>query len=62
MAGPARAKPVVVHEQDLPLESWSDESRARVQWRTLLSGDRTPTRSLTMGVAELPPALRVVLR
>ena len=48
-------KPVVLHEQDLPLESWSEASRDRVVWRTLLSGDRTPTGGLTMGVAELPP-------
>ena len=26
-----------------------------MQWRTLLSADRTPTEALTMGVAELAP-------
>ena len=47
--------PVVVHEQDCPLERWDDPGRGGVTWRTLLSGDRTPTRDLTMGVAEIPP-------
>lgn len=50
-----RDEPVVLHEQDCPLERWEDPSRGDVTWRTLLSGDRTPTRALTMGVAELPP-------
>jgi quercetin dioxygenase-like cupin family protein len=45
----------VLHEQDCELESWNDETRDLVRWRTLFSGDRTPTSSLTMGVAELPP-------
>jgi mannose-6-phosphate isomerase-like protein (cupin superfamily) len=49
-----RPKPVVLHERSCELESWSEESADRVRWRTLLSGDRTPTRALTMGVAELP--------
>jgi quercetin dioxygenase-like cupin family protein len=26
-----------------------------IRWRTLLSGDRTPTRSISMGTLELPP-------
>jgi quercetin dioxygenase-like cupin family protein len=58
---PARGsavKPVVLHEQDVPLESWNEESRSHVEWRTLVSGDRTPTEALTLGVAELPPGRR----
>lgn len=50
-----RSKPVVLHEEECELESWSEESRALVRWRTLLSADRTPTNALTLGVAELPP-------
>lgn len=49
------ARPVVLHEDDVPLESWSEEASDRVAWRTLFSGGRTPTRGLTLGVAELPP-------
>lgn len=48
-------QPVVLHEQDCELESWSEEARSLVEWRTLLSADRTPTRALTLGMAELPP-------
>lgn len=54
-AGRKRTRAVVVHELGCEPESWSDSSRGSVQWRTLLSADRTPTRALTMGVAELPP-------
>ena len=47
------AQPVVVQEADLPVEGWDDPARGAVTWRTLFSGDRTPTESLTQGVAEL---------
>ena len=42
----------VVHETECPVEGPEPE---RVQWRTLMSGDRTPSEALTLGVAELPP-------
>ncbi len=45
--------PHVVDEADAPLEAWNDPVRGVVTWRTLLSGDRTPTRGLTLGVAEV---------
>jgi len=51
-------QPVVLHEQDCPLESFGEATRDRVEWRTLLSADRTPTGALTLGVAILPPAAR----
>lgn len=50
-----RARPFVIHEEECELEQWGDAADARVRWRTLLSADRTPTGSLTVGVAELPP-------
>ena len=37
------------------LDRWADAARGTVQWRTLLSADRTPTDSLTLGIAELAP-------
>ena len=37
-----------------PLEAWDDPIKGVVTWRTLLSGDRTPSRGLTMGVADVP--------
>jgi len=54
-------QPVVVHERDCPLESFGEATRDRVEWRTLFSADRTPTRALTLGVADLPPAARDTL-
>ncbi len=48
-------RPTVIHEDLCALEAWDEPDRARVRWRTLLSADRTPTGSLTLGIAELPP-------
>jgi quercetin dioxygenase-like cupin family protein len=50
------AAPYVVNETDPPLEAWNDPVRGVVAWRTLISGDRTPTEALTLGVAEVLPA------
>ena len=41
--------PHVGHERDATIESWE----GIVSWRTLISADRTPTDSLTMGSAEV---------
>lgn len=41
----------LAHERECPEESWTDI----VTWRTLISGDRTPTESLTVGTAEIQP-------
>ena len=49
------AQPYVVHESDCPVEDWSAKGRHGMTWRTLLSADRTPTHSLTIGVAEIEP-------
>jgi mannose-6-phosphate isomerase-like protein (cupin superfamily) len=46
----------VIDEADAPLEGWDDPARGAVTWRTLVSGDRAPTRDLTLGVAEVLPA------
>ncbi len=48
-------RPYVVHESDCAIEDWNDTGRLGVSWRTLLSADRTPTDSLTIGVAEIEP-------
>lgn len=47
-------EPVVVHESDVPLEG-GEGAFEGVTWRTLISGDRTPTAALTVGVADVPP-------
>jgi quercetin dioxygenase-like cupin family protein len=49
----APSKPFVVDESQCAVEGWDDPVRGVVTWRTLLSGERTPTDSLTMGVAEV---------
>lgn len=46
---------IVVQEDGAPVEGWDDAIRGKVVWRTLLSGDRTPTSQLTLGVTELGP-------
>ena len=49
------SEPYVVHESECAVEDWSATGRHGVTWRTLLSSDRTPTHSLTIGVAEIEP-------
>jgi hypothetical protein len=46
---------VVVQEADCPLEGWDDAIRGRIVWCTLLSGDRTPTARMTLGVTDVGP-------
>ena len=48
-------RPFVVHESECDVEDWSASGRNGVSWRTLLSADRTPTDSLTIGIAEIAP-------
>jgi mannose-6-phosphate isomerase-like protein (cupin superfamily) len=43
----------VIQEEDCELEGSGAPEFGLVRWRTLISGDRTPTDSLTVGVAEL---------
>lgn len=43
--------PHVGHERDVETEAWEGV----VTWRTLISGDRTPTAGLTVGSAEIEP-------
>lgn len=50
-----RTEPFVIHEEDCELEGWSDPAIGCTRWRTLISGDRTPSGGLTVGVAELEP-------
>ena len=51
-------EPTVVHEDEREWEGWPAEQvagRGGVRWRTLISGDATPTSGLTLGVARVPP-------
>jgi len=51
----SRSEAVVIHEDECEFEHWVDLASGRVRWRTLLSADRTPTVSLTVGIAEIEP-------
>ncbi|SEP69588.1 Cupin domain protein [Loktanella sp. DSM 29012] len=51
-----QAVATVANADHAPLEAFDDPRRGTVQWRTLFSGDRTQTSSLTLGVAEFGPA------
>ncbi len=45
----------IVEERNCEFEGAAEAEPGSVRWRTLISGDRTPTDSLTVGVAELEP-------
>lgn len=47
------SKPCIVNTDDIAEEAWDDPARGRVTWRTLLSGDRTRSEALTIGVTEV---------
>jgi mannose-6-phosphate isomerase-like protein (cupin superfamily) len=49
---------IAVREADCPWESWDDATltaRSPVRWRLLVGAERTPSRALTVGIAEIPP-------
>jgi len=51
-------QPAVVQEDEREWERWPEEEvaqRGDVAWRTLISAGRTPSDSLTLGVARLAP-------
>jgi quercetin dioxygenase-like cupin family protein len=51
-------EPVVVESDALEWETWPAalvDRRGGVRWKTLLSGDRTSTDTLTLGIATLAP-------
>jgi mannose-6-phosphate isomerase-like protein (cupin superfamily) len=48
-------QPFVIHEEECEIEGADDGPFGSVRWRTLVSGDRTPSDSLTVGIAELEP-------
>jgi mannose-6-phosphate isomerase-like protein (cupin superfamily) len=51
----SKSEAYVIHEEDCEFEGSETAAPGSVRWRTLISGDRTPTDSLTVGVAELEP-------
>ena len=52
------SEPTFVEEADREWETWPEqlvEQRGRIFWKTLVSGDVTPSDGLTLGVARLSP-------
>ena len=57
------SKATVIQEADCDWETWEDgdaPAEGVVYWKTLISGDKTASRGITMGVAEIPPYERLV--
>jgi quercetin dioxygenase-like cupin family protein len=48
-------EPLVIRQEHRSRDGWDDPVKGRIGWRTLFSGDRTPSAGLTAGVAELEP-------
>jgi mannose-6-phosphate isomerase-like protein (cupin superfamily) len=51
-------RPAVVREAECQWEGWGDpvlHAKSPVRWRLLVGGERTPSRDLTVGTAEIPP-------
>ena len=51
-------EPVVVRESTREWETWPDQEvqkKGQTYWKTLVSGDITPSGALTMGIAKVPP-------
>ena len=49
------SRPILIRQAAVPLETSAEVAFGGVSWRTLISGDRTPTEGLTMGVADVAP-------
>jgi quercetin dioxygenase-like cupin family protein len=47
--------PLVVREEDVPMETWNDPVRGQVGFRTLLGGPHGGSRGIVQGIAYLEP-------
>lgn len=57
-----KPEPVVIQVDNLEWETWRPQDipkRGVVNWKTLISGDRTASDSITMGFAQVPPGERL---
>ncbi len=56
-------EPFVEHESNIEWESWSDselKSKCPIRWKLLVSGNRTPSDGLVLGIAEIPPGIALL--
>ncbi len=49
-------QPVIIHAHERDFEQVLDLPGGRTRWQTLLSADRTPTDSMTVGITEIEPS------
>jgi mannose-6-phosphate isomerase-like protein (cupin superfamily) len=59
-----RRKGIAVRESDLPWERRSDPAlyaKSPTRWKLLVAGERTASRGLTVGIAEIPPGKSLIL-
>jgi len=51
----SKSEAFITYAEACEFEGSGERALGSVHWRTLISGDRTPTDSLTVGIAELEP-------
>ena len=60
--GTTMSQPTVVQAAALPWETWPDAdiaARSQVIWKDLISGDRTPSQALSLGLGQVAPGHRL---
>ena len=58
---PAVSRVVVARVERAAIETWDNEAAPGVSWRTLISGDRTPTNELSAGLCLIEPGGELTL-
>lgn len=56
-------EPTIRREADQNWETWDDpelKAKSDVRWKLLISGERTPTAGLAMGIAEIAPGGKLI--
>ena len=56
-------EPTIRRKADQEWETWDDpelKARSDVRWKLLISGERTPTADLAMGIAEIAPGAMLI--
>lgn len=57
-------KPIIINQSELEWEGWDDPviaAKSPIRWKLLITGERTPSNGLVMGIAEIPPGTSLLL-
>ncbi len=57
-------KPIIINQSELEWEGWDDpviDAKSPIRWKLLITGERTPSSGLVMGIAEVPPGTSLLL-